>query len=82
MICILSIFGFLEHGPIILAAAPLTIGNNDLLMLTSHLLSFTDNFIFFVGCSLSVSKQPVNFLLPDPFLVFSNLGKVWPIFGP
>ena len=34
MICMLSIFGFLGHGPIILAAAPLTIGNNDLLMLT------------------------------------------------
>ena len=44
MICMLSIFGFLGHGPIILTAAPLTIGNNDLLMLTSHLLSFTDSF--------------------------------------
>ena len=75
MICVLSIFGFLGHGPIILAAALLTIGNNDLLMLTSYLLSFTDSFIFFVGCSLSVSKQPVSFLLPDPFLVFSISGR-------
>ena len=56
MIYILSIFGFLGHGPIILAAAPLTIGNNDLLMLTSHLLSFTDTFIFFCGL-LIVSAQ-------------------------
>ena len=71
----LSIFVLLGHGPIILAAAPLTIGNNDLLMLTSHLLSFTDSFIFFVGCSLSVSKQPVSSLLPDPFFVFSISGR-------
>ena len=49
MICALSIFGFLGHGPIILAAAPLTIGNNHLLILTSHLLSFTDSFSFFCG---------------------------------
>ena len=74
MIWMLSIYGFLGHGPIILAAAPLTIGNNDLLMLTSHLLSSTDSCIF-VGFSLSVSKQPLSFLLVDPFLFFSNSGR-------
>ena len=38
-------------------------------------MSFTDSLNFFVGCSLSVSKQPVSFLLPDPFLVFSISGR-------
>ena len=75
MICILSIFGFLGHGPIILAPAPLTIGNNDLLMLTSHLLSFTDSFIFLwaVHC-LCPNNRLISFY-PIPFWFFSISGR-------
>ena len=69
----LSIFALLGHGPIILAAAPLTIGNNDLLMLTSHLLSFTDSFIFFlwaVHCQCP-NNRLVSFY-PIPFWFFQS----------
>ena len=79
MICMLSIFGILGHGPIILAASPLTIGNNDLLMLTLHLLSFTDSFnLWAVHCQCP-NNQLVSFY-PILFWFFQSregLAYIW-----
>ena len=70
MICMLSIFVFLGHGPIILAAALL--GNNDLLMLTSHLLSFKDNLIFLWAVHCQYPNNQLVSFYPIPFWFFKS----------
>ena len=57
MICMLSIFVFLGHGPIILAAASLTVGNNDLLMLISH---YCHSLTVLIFCGLFIVSVQAN----------------------